>query len=124
MFLKTTNYYAIAKKKSKTNSKSYINFLKNNKLYFKEINETNLFEKKNIDKTFLVKEKIINIFKARNFLKEKIRKNKKINFKLKKKFDYKKSENYDFYGYIEGNQIMDGKINVIISDGFTGNVAL
>ena len=36
----------------------------------------------------------------------------------------KKSENYDFSGYIEGNQIMDGKINVIISDGFTGNIAL
>ena len=36
----------------------------------------------------------------------------------------KKSENYDFAGYIEGNQIMDGQINVIISDGFTGNIAL
>ena len=36
----------------------------------------------------------------------------------------KKSENYDFAGYIEGNQIMDGEINVIISDGFTGNIAL
>ncbi len=36
----------------------------------------------------------------------------------------KKSENYNFVGYIEGNQIMDGKINVIISDGFTGNIAL
>tara|TARA_B100001057_G_scaffold260837_1_gene261032 strand:- start:870 stop:1871 length:1002 start_codon:yes stop_codon:yes gene_type:complete len=36
----------------------------------------------------------------------------------------KKSKNYDFSGYIEGNQIMDGKINIIISDGFTGNIAL
>ncbi len=36
----------------------------------------------------------------------------------------KKSENYNFAGYIEGNEIMDGKINVIISDGFTGNIAL
>ena len=36
----------------------------------------------------------------------------------------KKSKNYNFAGYIEGNQIMDGKINVIISDGFTGNIAL
>ena len=36
----------------------------------------------------------------------------------------KKSENYNFAGYIEGDQIMDGKINVIISDGFTGNIAL
>ena len=36
----------------------------------------------------------------------------------------KKSNNYNFAGYIEGNQIMDGNINVIISDGFTGNIAL
>jgi len=36
----------------------------------------------------------------------------------------KKSSNYDFNGYIEGNQIMDGDVNVIISDGFTGNIAL
>ena len=36
----------------------------------------------------------------------------------------KKSTNFDFAGYIEGNQIMDGDINVIISDGFTGNIAL
>ena len=36
----------------------------------------------------------------------------------------KKSENYNFSGYIEGNHIMDGDVNVIVSDGFTGNVAL
>ena len=36
----------------------------------------------------------------------------------------KKSSSYDFNGYIEGNQIMDGDVNVIISDGFTGNIAL
>jgi len=36
----------------------------------------------------------------------------------------KKSENYNFAGYIEGNHLMDGDINVIVSDGFTGNVAL
>ena len=29
-----------------------------------------------------------------------------------------------FSGYIEGNQLMDGNVNVIVSDGFTGNVAL
>ena len=34
------------------------------------------------------------------------------------------SNNYDFAGYIEGNHLMDGDVNVIISDGFTGNVAL
>ena len=36
----------------------------------------------------------------------------------------KKSKNFNFSGYIEGNELMDGNVNVIISDGFTGNVAL
>jgi len=36
----------------------------------------------------------------------------------------RKSENYNFSGYIEGNHLMEGNINVIVSDGFTGNVAL
>ena len=36
----------------------------------------------------------------------------------------KKSDNYDFAGYIEGNHLMDGNVNVIVSDGFTGNIAL
>ena len=31
---------------------------------------------------------------------------------------------FQFKGYIEGNQIMDGNVNVIVTDGFTGNVAL
>jgi len=36
----------------------------------------------------------------------------------------KKSNNYNFAGYIEGNHLMDGDVNVVVSDGFTGNVAL
>ena len=32
--------------------------------------------------------------------------------------------NFIYEGYIEGNNIMSGKSNVIITDGFTGNVAL
>ncbi len=36
----------------------------------------------------------------------------------------KKSDNFNFAGYIEGNQLMNGEVNVIVSDGFTGNVAL
>ncbi len=35
-----------------------------------------------------------------------------------------KSENFNFSGYIEGNQLMNGDVNVIVADGFTGNVAL
>ena len=34
------------------------------------------------------------------------------------------SNNYNFAGYIEGNHLMDGHVNVIVSDGFTGNIAL
>ncbi len=36
----------------------------------------------------------------------------------------KKNDNFNFCGYIEGNQLMNGEVNVIVSDGFTGNVAL
>ena len=36
----------------------------------------------------------------------------------------KNSVNYNFAGYIEGNHLMDGEVNVIVSDGFTGNIAL
>ena len=36
----------------------------------------------------------------------------------------RKNQNFDFEGYIEGNELMSGKVNVIVSDGFTGNVAL
>ncbi len=32
--------------------------------------------------------------------------------------------NFIFKGYIEGNKIMDGDTNVIVTDGFTGNIAL
>ena len=34
------------------------------------------------------------------------------------------NSNYDFKGYIEGNELMNGDVNVIVADGFTGNVAL
>ena len=36
----------------------------------------------------------------------------------------KKNQLYEFCGYIEGNHIMNGDVNVIVTDGFTGNVAL
>ena len=36
----------------------------------------------------------------------------------------KKLKSFNFSGYIEGNELMNGNVNVIISDGFTGNVAL
>ena len=46
---------------------------------------------------------------------------KKAYSKLK---SYKDENNFLFKGYIEGNKLMDGDTNVIVTDGFTGNVAL
>ena len=46
---------------------------------------------------------------------------------LKKTYSILKDNNYknfEFAGYIEANHIMDGEVNVIITDGFTGNIAL
>ena len=36
----------------------------------------------------------------------------------------KKLEDFNFLGYIEGNELMNGEVNVIVSDGFSGNIAL
>ncbi len=42
-----------------------------------------------------------------------------------KKLKYLSSEdNFIYNGYIEGNNIMTGDSNIIVTDGFTGNVAL
>jgi glycerol-3-phosphate acyltransferase PlsX len=36
----------------------------------------------------------------------------------------KDHSDFEFKGYIEGNQLMNGDVNVIVADGFTGNIAL
>ena len=46
---------------------------------------------------------------------------KKAYLKLK---DLSNENNFLFNGYIEGNELMDGNSNVIVTDGFTGNIAL
>jgi len=46
---------------------------------------------------------------------------------LKKTFSILKEDkikNFEFIGYVEGNHIMDGSVDVIVTDGFTGNIAL
>ena len=46
---------------------------------------------------------------------------------LKKTYNILKNNelnDFEFCGYIEGNHIMDGNVDVIITDGFTGNIAL
>ena len=42
----------------------------------------------------------------------------------KKLKDLSSDDNFIYNGYIEGNNIMSGNSNVIVTDGFTGNVAL
>ena len=42
----------------------------------------------------------------------------------KKLRDLSNSDNFTYNGYIEGNNIMTGESNVIVTDGFTGNIAL
>jgi len=34
------------------------------------------------------------------------------------------NEDFEFKGFIEGNQLMDGNVYVVVADGFTGNIAL
>ena len=36
----------------------------------------------------------------------------------------RQNQDFEFKGYIEGNQLMNGDVNVIVADGFTGNIAL
>ena len=42
----------------------------------------------------------------------------------KKLRELSNKNNFIYNGYIEGNEIMDGNTNVIVTDGFTGNIAL
>ena len=41
-----------------------------------------------------------------------------------KKLNQISNEDFEFKGFIEGNNLMNGEVNVIVADGFTGNVAL
>ena len=41
-----------------------------------------------------------------------------------KKLNQISNEDFEFKGFIEGNSLMNGEVNVIVADGFTGNVAL
>ncbi|MDC0328887.1 phosphate acyltransferase PlsX [Candidatus Pelagibacter sp.] len=40
------------------------------------------------------------------------------------KLNQRDNHDFEFKGYIEGNQLMNGDVNVIVADGFTGNIAL
>jgi glycerol-3-phosphate acyltransferase PlsX len=55
---------------------------------------------------------------------EEIKGTEMIKIASKRLKDLSSEENFIYNGYIEGNNIMKGESNVIVTDGFTGNVAL
>lgn len=89
----TKNYYAISKKKSKTNLKNFIYFCRKNKLKLKKLNQLN--KNSYISNFYLSQEKNFNYFKFKNYIKKKLIKNNKITLFLKKKFEKKFVKNYD-----------------------------
>ena len=50
--------------------------------------------------------------------------NEKGNKLTKETFDLLKNSNLNFYGNIEGGDILTGKVNIVICDGFVGNILL
>jgi len=59
-----------------------------------------------------------------NIGSEEIKGNEVIKNTYKKLNQIHNKDEYEFKGYIEGNNLMNGDVNVIVADGFTGNVAL
>jgi glycerol-3-phosphate acyltransferase PlsX len=59
-----------------------------------------------------------------NIGSEEIKGNEVIKNTYQKMNQIHKNKEYEFKGYIEGNNLMNGDVNVIVADGFTGNVAL
>lgn len=73
---KTNNFYAIAKKESKTNLKKFIEFTRKNNLNLRRIANTQNFYRSDF---YLSKETNLNYFHFKNYIK-KILKKKKSNF--------------------------------------------
>ena len=50
--------------------------------------------------------------------------NEEIKIASDKLKDLSRNSNFNYYGYVEGNDISIGRTNVVVTDGFTGNIAL
>ena len=57
-------------------------------------------------------------------VQKKLKEQKFLNQLQKRLKDLSNEDNFIYKGYIEGNDIMSGESNVIVTDGFTGNIAL
>lgn len=94
IFGKTTNVYAIPKKKSKISFERYIAILKKNKLSYKKNFNNRIFSNL-INDSIVVPEKNLNFFKLKKIILNEIKKEKKINLLLKSTFKKKKSSMYE-----------------------------
>jgi D-amino-acid oxidase len=107
VFGTTKNFYSIPYKDSKTSPEKYIQFLKKNKLFFKEYKNKKFFSN-NIAKSFLVDEKILNYFKFKKVCEKKISESK-INLMLNQKIsrsDLKKYDKVFVCTYSENNNVL------------------
>lgn len=91
-FKKTKNFYAIAKKNTKTSLNKFLDFAKKHNLPLQRINNT-----KNIYRSdfYLSKETNLNYFHFKDYVKKIIKKNKKIKIYYKKKFNRSLLNLYD-----------------------------
>ena len=92
VFGKTENYYGISKKKSKTNYKEYLNFLKKNQLKYREIKIDDFSDE--IEGQIISNESNLNYFKIKKKITKKL-KNKNIQIFLNTTFTKKLLNNYD-----------------------------
>lgn len=91
-FEKTNNFYAIAKKKSKTNLKKFLDFTKKNNLPLRRIPNTQNIYRSDF---YLSKETNLNYFHFKNYVKKVLKKNKKIKIFLKSNFNRSLLQSYD-----------------------------
>ena len=85
IFKKTKNFYAVAKKNSKTSFINYINFLNKNKFNYKIIKKSEYISEK-ITGTVLSDEKTLNYFKLKKIILFRLKKSN-INLKLNSQLD-------------------------------------
>ncbi len=85
IFGKTKNFYSIVNQSSTISFKKYLQFIKNNKLQFKEIKNSK-FTSSKIEGTICSNEKILDYFKIKKKIKNKLSKSS-VNLKLSSQLD-------------------------------------
>lgn len=93
IFGNTKNYYGISKYKSKTSFKTYLKFLKKNKLTYTQ--RGGRYFSHNVEGSILSKEKILNYFNIKKIIINKLKRNRNIKVFLKREFNKKFLKDYN-----------------------------